>query len=799
MTQSPEVTAKPCPIFSTHDTLNYILSQSRIVKKAGTNAWKILCPAHDDTDPSLNVTYTKDGVILMKCYAGCKFEDVLSALNLQTRDLFPDRQRRRNRKQGEIVAIYDYRDETGKLLFQVCRKANKQFQQRRPDGKGGWIYNLEGVRRVIYRLPEVLKAVQAGEIIFKSEGEKDVDNLVRLGLPATCNPGGAGKWKKEYAEYFQDARVVILPDNDEPGQKHAKQVALSLYGKARSIKILNLPGLPEKGDVSDWLQAGGTKEELLALVEAAPEWEPNPEDLEETKPKPKKEKVVPGAPAYGKSLSELGNAQRFTILHKGSYKYCPELDKWLVWDSTRWAVDNTGAVKRAAKEVVMSLYAEAAAASDDEEREAIVRHAMKSEKRHAIEAMINLAESEPGMFISFHELDRDPWLLNCKNGTINLKTGELYKHRKEDFISLISPVEYQNPPNREAQRVWTSFLERILPDPDVRDFVQRAAGYSITGDTSEEKLFFPYGPPATGKSTFLCALQAALGDYAATADFETFLVRNRAGSGPRNDIARLAKKRLVISLEVSDGARLAEALICQLTGGDTVTARFLYREAFEFVPAFKLWLAANHRPRLNSDKTAGIWRRILQIPFDVQIPPEERDPKLKAFLKDPTQGGPAVLAWLVEGCLKWQTEGLGDVPQAIVETTEEYRAEMDPLKDFLNDVCIINPLAKVANSRLFSAYEEWCRENGERFPLGRKRFTQLLKNYGFSLERTSKQRFWQGLGLLSDRNMTDVTDDDTYFNNFLYNSPRVYNLQDKVSRSVISVTQDKDDLKNVTI
>jgi len=261
--------------------LQNVLSRLKGVKRCG-NGWKALCPAHNDRKPSLKVDEGEGGKVLVKCFAGCRTEDIVAAIGLNMSNLYPERKRK-------VIAAYDYKDASGKLLFQVCRTAGKRFFQRRPDGKGGWVNGLDDVKRVLYRLPEVLQAVKQGETIFIPEGEKDVDNLARLGLAATCNPMGAGKWRDHYSEHLRGAKVVILPDNDEAGREHAQQVAQSLQGKARSNKVLELPDLPEKGDVSDWLAAGGTREELLQLAAEAPEWEPEQEkeksnDSKEDKP-----------------------------------------------------------------------------------------------------------------------------------------------------------------------------------------------------------------------------------------------------------------------------------------------------------------------------------------------------------------------------------------------------------------------------------------------------------------------------------------------------------------------------------
>lgn len=252
------------------------LSLLKGVKPCG-NGYQAHCPAHDDKKQSLHVSEGEDGKILAHCHAGCSINDICQALGIELKDLFPQKLKVHAGGKSPIVAAYNYCDANRNLLFQVCRTADKRFFQRRPDGKGGWLNGLGGIQPVLYRLPEVLQALKQGETIFIPEGEKDVDNLARLGLAAATSPMGAGKWRKDYSDWLKDANVVILPDNDEPGRKHAQQAAKSLYGKAASVKVLELPGLPEKGDISDWLAAGGTREELLELAAEAPEWEPEQE------------------------------------------------------------------------------------------------------------------------------------------------------------------------------------------------------------------------------------------------------------------------------------------------------------------------------------------------------------------------------------------------------------------------------------------------------------------------------------------------------------------------------------------
>ena len=254
------------------DPIERILLRLENVKQNG-GGWTARCPGHDDQHNSLSIGAGDDGRALLKCHTGCETPRIVAAMSLTMADLFPPRAEalRANGASRHIVATYDYRDEVGTLLYQVVRFEPKDFQQRRPDGNGGWIWKLGDVRRVLYRLPEFLAADPTAWVLVP-EGEKDVDRLIALSFIATTNAGGAGKWRPEYSELLRGRRVVVLPDNDEPGEKHAVAVAQSLAGIATEVRILRLPDLPRKGDVSDWLDANRTAEDLEQLIEDAPAW-----------------------------------------------------------------------------------------------------------------------------------------------------------------------------------------------------------------------------------------------------------------------------------------------------------------------------------------------------------------------------------------------------------------------------------------------------------------------------------------------------------------------------------------------
>ena len=246
-------------------------------KKSGIG-YTAPCVAHDDANPSMSIADGKNGGIVVKCHAGCDQRELMHVL--MARDLWPAPPEKKTGATKQIVASYDYTDADYKLVFQVVRYAPKDFRQRRPDEKGGWIWSMGDVERVPYRLPDVKDAIAAGETVFVCEGEKDCDNLANIGITATTSPAGAGKWPSYFAKHFVGAKVAVLPDNDQPGRQHARQVADAIRKDVSDVLILELPGLPPKGDVSDWLTAGGTREELLRLAEVAPKVATTPEDVQ---------------------------------------------------------------------------------------------------------------------------------------------------------------------------------------------------------------------------------------------------------------------------------------------------------------------------------------------------------------------------------------------------------------------------------------------------------------------------------------------------------------------------------------
>ena len=443
----------------------------------------------------------------------------------------------------------------------------------------------------------------------------------------------------------------------------------------------------------------------------------------------------------GAHLTDATNAERFVEQHGASFRYVYAWASRLEYDGRRWRRDAGDAAVRGAKQTAARWFAEAAQAPDDARRKALARWATYSASAQGIRNMLFLAQSE--LAVTPEEFDADSWLLNCPNGALELRTGHLRPHRREDFCTKVTAAPYE-PAARHG--VWDSFLTAALPDAETREYAQRFAGYGLTGSTREDVFVFCLGPTGGGKTTFVESLRRTWGDYATSADFTTFLAR-KFSDGPREDLARLAGARLVTSVETRDGRRLAEGVVKLLTGGDTVAARRLYERTFEFCPQFKLLLAANDRPGANASDEA-LWRRLRELPFPTARPRrEDRDDTVKATLTDPTQAGPAILAWAVEGCAQPLAHRLGE-PAAVMRATAAYRTSQQPLADFVGHYCVLGPGLSVTAASLRETYEAYCKSTGIKHPLAGKAWGDALKGLGCTQRTDGTARWWSGIDVL---------------------------------------------------
>lgn len=420
-------------------------------------------------------------------------------------------------------------------------------------------------------------------------------------------------------------------------------------------------------------------------------------------------------------------------------RYCPELDMWFVWDGKRWARDVTHRTERFVMDMAHEALIDLARQPDPPLRDLkFWRDAMKMRR---IATGLQAARSESKLIARHADLDVKPMVLNCASGTIDLVTGTIRPADPSDLLTRCSPVSYDPDADRS---LLNTYLARVMPDPDTRRYLRDAMGYVITGRPWYEKILYLSGPTRSGKSTLISAVNSALGDYAATADFQTFLERKGCPGSNRGDLVRLAGRRFVSSVETEEGAKLAGGLLKMLSGGDTITAAAKYKDEIEYKPIFTLCLVSNNLPRAD-DEDAALWERLELIPFDQTIPVGERDPTIKERLADPLIGGPAILAWMVEGALAVQKTGL--VPaDTVTVATSNWRADNDPLREYLREQTFVSQ-NNIRFSELNANYKGWCQLNSHR-PLGGAKLSRRVQAAGFPVKPgTDNVKFVIGLGV----------------------------------------------------
>jgi putative DNA primase/helicase len=439
-------------------------------------------------------------------------------------------------------------------------------------------------------------------------------------------------------------------------------------------------------------------------------------------------------------FTDTTNAYRLFVKYGTDIRYNAPWKKWIVWDGKHWQMDDGYMIHDKGLKMIREIYAEQLKTSDYRDRMEIEKYAIQSESARRRKAFVEAASWIPELNIKTDDLDKDPWLLNVENGTVNLRTGELREQRQEDLITKIANVRFD--PAADCPE-WKKFIREIMNyNADLIRFLQTAAGWAVTGDTSEQTMFILFGSGANGKSTFLNTIMNLLGDYAIATPTETFM--RKSGEQITNDIARLRGTRFVTTTEAEQGKRLSEPLIKQITGNDRMTARFLYGEFFNFVPTFKIFMATNHKPVIKGTDY-GIWRRIKLIPFTTTIPEEKQDKDLEKKLMEE---GPGILNWILEGTVRWCNERL-KTPPAITTATDEYRGEMDVIGNFIKERCVQGPGCSIRARELFKVYQGWCDENNEH--ACSERFLGLrLKELGIEQKRYGDGRYWQGIGIKAE-------------------------------------------------
>jgi putative DNA primase/helicase len=444
----------------------------------------------------------------------------------------------------------------------------------------------------------------------------------------------------------------------------------------------------------------------------------------------------PADPLPDEPKTELGYARRLIHVYGGQLRYVPAWRRWLVWDGRRWSHDSTGQAARWMKSIARRITADALEISAEKERQAAMSLARRAESSAGVSGALTLAGTESEVVVTPDDLDADPFLLNCPNGTFDLRTGGLRPHDPADLITKITAGAYDP---AASGRVFGEFLAKVQPDEAMRAYLARLAGHGLVGRVVEHLLQIHWGEGANGKSTFVNAIGAALGDYAAPADPE--LLTARTFDAHPTGVADLFGLRLAILHETDKGRQLAEGTVKRLTGGDRLKARRMREDFWSFDPSHTFVMLTNHKPVITGTDE-GIWRRIRLVPWAVVVPADERDEHLGDKL---ALEADYVLTWLVAGCLAWREHGLDD-PEPVTKATGDYRNESDALGRFLNDHTMDH--GQVRSSDLFKTWEKWCADEGE-VPGTQTAFSTALINRGYDKKVTNAGKFWQRLGLTS--------------------------------------------------
>lgn len=611
-----------------------------------------------------------------------------------------------------VVATYEYTDRDGKVLYAVDRLDPKSFRQRRPNGDGEWIYNLDGVERVLYKLPKVIESTGT---VFITEGEKDVHTLEALGFTATT--AASGKYSQDMLSHLGGSDVVILVDNDGVGLAKGGILAEKLSGIAKTVKVVWLPELPKGGDITDFFEAGRTVKEFSGIVEATPLFERAPES-----------DTVPAAPAF--PPTDTTNAE--LVLEKLGAKamHCRHgrgCDWYLADETERWSLDRTNRLAEIVQGEMKKRWLEIAANPDPKDPR--FKHAIKSLDAKAIRDCIEILEFQQRLAVLPEQLDSNPFLLGVRNGILDLQARELIEPRLDLLVTKCAPVIFS--PDAECVE-FQKYLTRVQPDQDVRAFLQRLAGSLLTGMQPEQSLIFFYGCGANGKSAFVRTLTDVLGpDYVFKARKQLLFVSGRRSEYGANDVVDLEGKRLITSTEQTGRSWNLEFLK-DFTGGEPQHGRQLYKRAINFKPVGKILVSANQKPRLTEFDEA-MRRRFVCLPWPVVIPEEERVTPLELYVGSllGDGGGAGVLNWALKGLQdlierNWRL----DPPQSAVEATMQYIKQEDLIGRFFAEWfedCDPSEMRESFTTKELRKHFALWSDTPDQFLISPKRFTQECK------------------------------------------------------------------------
>ena len=728
-----------------------------LAQPSPTGEVSTICPLHADRNPSFSINLSDEKCGVWYCHT-CGIGGNLYMLEMALTDgEFREAAKEIHRLLGiedklhdktnlPLEAEYRYRETDGSVLYTIQRFSagqHKTFRVYFMNAYGTRIY-AQPDHLVLYHLDEVVKC----DTVYICEGEKKADHLRtvlrRTGnddIAVTCSAFGAAtsglkadRWKKQYSQWLKGKTVYVFPDRDENGEKHV-QTIIEACREAKSVRRINLP-VAQGEDVDDFingllgrfLDSRDFKTAPLTPAEIRTAYEAVAAAIKQLVTDAA-QRPVPTS-TQTERLTDMSAADLFVQHYKDFVRYDHQKQSWLRWAGHWWTEDT--------KDETVYLAME------------LLRGHRQNESRSKVANTLTLAESCPEIAIHA-ELDgwnQNHWLMGTQNGVVDLRTGELRAGQQTDRITLHADIPYD--PAATCPR-WIRFLDEIFGrNEEIIDYVWKALGYTITGSMKEQKMWLCFGHGSNGKNVFLETVARVFGDYAKFAAPGCFEA-NKGQSIP-SDMAMLADRRLIVASEVNKDSRLNEQRIKSFSHGDPQVARFLNKEFFEFQPQGKLWYIANHKPRVH-DESDGFWRSLVLIPFTQKFVPryqwgengllqdialEEDEHYIDDYLaRDIEAEHVGILTWLVQGCLKYQKEGLA-APHVLVQATAEYQDEADALAIFLSEYCEVGSGFTVLARELYERYEVYASDyslsekeklTGTKF--GREMSARFRKQSGF--------------------------------------------------------------------
>lgn len=713
-----------------NEIFNENISHFQIVNRYGERI-QCKCPAHDDKQASLTISKGRK-CTLFYCHAGCKLDDILNAAGIKKTDTFYENKEKsanwrkfiESREQRKIEGIYPYYCiDDGKYAFHKIRLSGKKIIYGRLENDK-FRYGLsrnkprKAYRAIYGNIQNIYRAIQENRPVYITEGEKDTDTMTKKGY-TTFTYGGCSDWQSDFADILKGAIVYILADNDTPG----KQVAQKIYDDVKTIAdsakiIIPMPDIP-KADITDYFESGKTKEDFSMLLKQEGKMllETISHSVEAL---PKQLEKINACSNY--EVNDKGNGQLFADVFKDKHRYNPSRKDFMLYDGKRWVDDTEGlAAKADAKSLSDALLVYGSSTGNGDYLKAVTALCNIRNRNNMLQ------DSKDVYYFCNEDLDVDDYLLNVKNGTLDLSKDEpkFMKHNPDMLLSKVCNVNYD--PSAEC-KAWNKFLSEIMTgDKEKIKYLQKIAGLSLTGNTQEETCFILFGSTTrNGKTTFCETIIYLLGDYALTMKLESLAVKQNTDSRQANgDIARLAGCRFCNASEPPKRMLFDTALLKSLLGRDSITARHLHQREFSFIPKFKLVINTNYLPVI-ADDTVFSSGRINVISFDRHFEPEEQDKHLKERLRQDKELS-GILNWCIEGLRLYRLEGLKP-PKAVISATETYRSDSDKIGNFIKE-CLTKTGKNSSVKSVYELYTNWCNDNG--FGVENKgNFIAELKNKG---------------------------------------------------------------------